>query len=178
MLSAEFFTMIKIILSKVYIAFYIQTIVIFVIACLLIKFLLKKQISVSAIWAALISYLYMVLVLTVLSRQPGSESAMRLIPFWSWREAFNNKYILYEIIDNIILFIPIGLLLSVLLHERRVFRSIMFAFLYTLILELLQYIFEVGLFEFDDIIAAMIGTFIGLQIVNVFGIVLKKRTEL
>ena len=77
-----------------------------------------------------------------------------LIPFWS----YGVKSLRMEILLNIILFIPVGLL-----APR--WKTVGLAAGYSLLIELAHLVNFRGLFEFDDVIHNALGTAIGVLIV-------------
>ena len=67
----------------------------------------------------LAAYLSFVLTITVFQRVPAQYYQYELIPFWSYRAVFKGSvWILEEIFWNIVLFIPIGAVLSVLFKAQ------------------------------------------------------------
>lgn len=65
---------------------------------------------------------------------------------------------------NIILFIPIGILLSVLISQKNAWFSIILSLILSAALEVTQLITHRGLFEFDDIIHNVLGAVIGVML--------------
>lgn len=111
----------------------------------------------------LIGFMFLVFTEAVLIRNSG-ELRYELVPFWSWRVAFrkwpltrSGREMLQQILLNIAVFIPIGLLLG-----RKVgWKSILIGMGYSLIIEITQLVMHRGLFEIDDIIHNTLGTVIG-----------------
>lgn len=67
-----------------------------------------------------------------------------------------------NLIANIIVFIPLGFLLPIIKENMRSFFRVVFvSFIIILGAESLQYIFNVGIFDVDDIILNMLGVMIG-----------------
>ena len=102
----------------------------------------------------LAGYLFLILAVTVLDRTPGPKMTYELIPFWS----YGVKSLRMEILLNIILFIPVGLL-----SPR--WKTVGLAAGYSMLIELAQLVSFRGLFEFDDVIHNALGTAIGVLIV-------------
>ena len=102
-----------------------------------------------------IVYSALVLWLTIGTRGIGSRDT-RMDLFWSYKEWFSGNWTIgWQILCNIALFIPFGLLCP--RHKRFLFLSI----LLSLVIELLQLFTFHGLFEFDDIMNNTIGVVIG-----------------
>ena len=85
-----------------------------------------------------------------------------LIPFWSYRDYFNgtDKTLLQQIIANVILFIPVGMLL----WKDKSWKAVLIGAGISITVELLQLITYRGLFEFDDIIHNTLGALIGIAL--------------
>jgi len=67
---------------------------------------------------------------------------------------------------NIVLFVPIGLLLSLLWKRRG--TVILTAVLFSAFLEVSQLVTRRGLFEFDDVIHNALGAVIGVLVYRIF----------
>ncbi len=103
----------------------------------------------------LIPYAFLVFAMTVLTRQqnPGMQYELHL--FWSYHTWASLKY---EIIANVIVFIPIGLLAGV----RFRWKGILIGFGLSVMIEIIQLVSHRGLFELDDILHNTIGAAIGV----------------
>ena len=66
-----------------------------------------------------------------------------------------------NLLGNIILFIPIPFVLAWYFKMNRFLPILFTGFLISLSIELLQYIFDVGVADIDDIILNTLGTFAG-----------------
>lgn len=97
---------------------------------------------------------------TVLCREPGTELIFKPL-FWelsrgAWR----------DIGLNILLFVPLGFLLG----DK---KGILFGFLLSVTIELVQLIFRLGFCEMDDVLNNTIGTVVGVGLFYI----LQKLTE-
>lgn len=111
------------------------------------------------VFSLLIGYMFLVLADTVLIRTAGSLR-YELLPFWSYRDYFNgtDTSLMKQIIANVIMFIPIGVLAGMLLGWKGIYIGACFS----VIIEVIQLITHRGLFEFDDIIHNSLGTIAGV----------------
>ncbi|MDO4537551.1 MAG: VanZ family protein [Coriobacteriales bacterium] len=126
----------------------------------------------------LVVYVGVTLWLTLLSRNPKQYSAAKLELFWSYREALEltkmglnitNASLLAEIILNVLLFVPLGALLPLLwpsrLEDAPIWKAALIvaaiALLGSAAIELSQWYFKLGLFEFDDLMDNTIGAVLG-----------------
>ena len=82
---------------------------------------------------------------------------INLIPFRYYNGTINH---LKEIIQNVIIFIPIGIYLKMLNKNNK--QVILYGFIFSLILEISQFIFKLGTCDITDIIANTFGTILGL----------------
>ena len=105
-------------------------------------------------------YSAVIVYMTLLNRKAVSRKFM-LIPFWSYRRFFEGEYFRSMIINNILLFIPLGTILS-RLRPRWSTAGILVVI--SVGIEILQYLLGRGLFETDDIISNSLGGLIGLTI--------------
>lgn len=96
------------------------------------------------------------------------ENSVNLKPFRTIKNylIYNNnlsKSIIFKnIIGNIILFVPFGILCPILITKRKKFLKILGgAFAFSLFIELVQMFFRIGSFDVDDIILNVSGGVIG-----------------
>lgn len=153
----------------------IKELLVFVVLFVLVTYVFvrlfkEKRIVLSQVFASELLFVFIMIVLasTVFTRTPNGMHTCKLIPFWSWLEAASgNLGYLEEIVLNIILFLPAGLLLPFVFHKKILLR---YAFLagvwFSFVIECSQLIFCRGLFEWDDMIDNSIGAMIGCIISN------------
>ena len=119
----------------------------------------------------LAAYILFILMETIIGRKTG-VGRVELVPFWSYSHPEHRV----EIILNYVLFIPFGFLLYLCFGERWGLKIVLIGFLLSATVELIQLIFNIGLFEFDDMIGNTIGCLIG-AVVGKATRELKKRIE-
>ena len=108
-----------------------------------------------------------IFVMTLFKRSAGSDYHFRLQPFESYYIAFaeGGIEVMLQIIINIAMFIPIGFLLPCCFKLYEKYRYVLItAVIASVLIELLQLIFKMGLFETDDVIDNVFGAMIGLGI--------------
>lgn len=107
-------------------------------------------------------YTALILWFTIILRIPGTTHQANLLPLWSWYHGFwlGNDEIRWQIYFNILLFVPFGFFLY-LSKARALGRNIRRGFLLTLFIEVCQYIFCLGLFEWDDLLHNTLGCALG-----------------
>ena len=116
----------------------------------------------------LAAYILFILMETILGRKAG-VGRVELVPFWS----YSHPELRMEIVLNYILFIPLGCLLYLCFGEKFGLRVVLAGFLISAMVELIQLLFNIGLFEFDD----MIGNTVGCLIGAVVGKLIRKKKK-
>lgn len=129
----------------------------------------------------LFSYeLSFILSLTLSGRENVIDDPWEIIPFASWVGVFLQKDIglLTQILANILLFIPLGFLLPCCFARCRRYRyTILSAAILSLVIELIQGIAQIGLFETDDIIHNTLGACIGAGMYAMIRYIRKSRMK-
>lgn len=125
----------------------------------------KKITKGMLIWfIVFVCYLVVVIGATMLSRGSGYKNAKIQALFYSYKEAWNSFKAREwrNIILNILLFVPLGVLLPMGLKRFKSFwKTYLAGFLLTLGIESLQLFLKKGIFELDDILNNTIGAMIG-----------------
>jgi len=80
--------------------------------------------------------------------------SLNLIPF------DRNGY--SEMICNVIIFVPLGLLLSINFGQISVWRKLAFIFVFSLVIEIIQFVTAIGVADLTDVITNTGGGLIGL----------------
>lgn len=99
--------------------------------------------------------------LTDLSAQLHNQShSLYLIPF-SQSGIVNHTIDWSEIMTNLIIFLPFGLLLSAI-SDLSIVKSVCFIFGFSLVIETLQFIFSLGAADVTDLLMNTLGGILGL----------------
>ena len=112
----------------------------------------------------LLIHFFIVVSITYLSREPGSRVGVNLKLFGTYSQynILENRYF----IENILLFIPFGILLPLLSSKfYEAIRCLGTGMLLSIIIEISQYLTKRGYFQIDDIITNIAGTLIGFVLV-------------
>ena len=107
----------------------------------------------------LVLYSAVIMYMTLLNRPTGARR-VNLHLFWSYRFFFKDIYVQQQALNNILLFIPIGAILSRL---RPRWNTAVFPFFISLGIEIIQFITARGLFELDDLVNNTLGGLVGLS---------------
>ncbi|MCQ2516588.1 MAG: VanZ family protein [Saccharofermentans sp.] len=117
-----------------------------------------KSVNVIGICGAIFG----VLLFTVLKRSfTIGNSSVELRPFYTFVMARKNEEYYRTFLMNMFLFYPVGLFLPFVLRKNNVRLTLLFAAGLSLMVELVQLIFHTGRCETDDLIANVLGCFIG-----------------
>lgn len=99
--------------------------------------------------------------------------SINLIPFYYDKET---TFHLKEIIENILIFIPLGLLLKMKdLSSQKIF---LLGFLLSFTYEFLQYIFSIGVSDITDIITNTIGAILGSLVYSILSHFIHNKSKL
>lgn len=121
---------------------------------------MKNIIGVCLVLAWFVVFVYV----TLIERTQSDMPMYNLQLFWCIREAWTTKNAMdwYFIVGNVSLFIPLGIILPLCFDRMRVWwRTVLFGFGFSLGIEIIQLVFRLGLFEFDDIFNNSFGTLLG-----------------
>lgn len=153
----------------------------FVIGILLLS-LTGKAMSIrrNASLFIIIEYAILVYCCTVLFRLPCKMDA-HLIPFRSYSCIFQGDgEFLHDILLNILVFFPFGFLFGLYLKNYEWHRLLLFASLFSISIEMAQYIFQKGVAETDDVIHNTLGCVLGYLCFKVARksthLIMKKKT--
>lgn len=139
---------------------------------------MKKKaftVTVFSVYCLLLIWL-VVFKLTLPGDELSSYRSVILIPF-SRPDPVSLSFELEEMVMNVIVFIPLGLYLSVLNMPKKIWARVLTGFAVSLIFESVQYIFEIGTTDITDLINNTVGTIIGVLLCYGLRKLLKEKTE-
>ncbi len=130
---------------------------------LFLVFLGRKR---GAKWSAgllLVEYAVLLLVLAVLTRKVHTFRTFDFTPFWSYQEIIRSgkDALLTQNIANVGAFIPIGLLLGCAFGWMKWWKALAIGGGFSLLIEVLQFVFKRGFSEFDDVFHNVLGCAFG-----------------
>ena len=102
--------------------------------------------------------------------------SINLIPFMGSVVA-NGRIYINEIIDNILVFIPIGIYICMLKEDWSILRKISVGFFISLGIEVLQFILAIGATDITDLLGNTLGGIIGIGVFYLFSKVFKNKTN-
>lgn len=116
---------------------------------------------------------------TLLFREAGSYHTYELELFWSYRLWIFGKNIALgmEILNNILLFFPLGFVLTDALKKCPFWAVLLISGAISCTIEFSQFYFKIGLFEFDDIFNNVLGALIGWGVFHILRSLRRKRRK-
>lgn len=111
----------------------------------------------------LAEYVFLLYCSTVIFRHISAVREYDFTPFWSYRAYFsgNNPQLLPENVMNVVVFIPVGALLSLSTRSMTWLRALLIGASLSVGIESLQFIFLRGFSEFDDVMHNSLGCVMG-----------------
>jgi glycopeptide antibiotics resistance protein len=129
----------------------------------------RERIRTAFLYGVFICYILLLIKILLLSRISHSEfRSINLIPFYSIKEyIFSNsatikKFAFGNVVGNIVIFIPLGTYLSLFKSDKRVITNLLFIFILSLFIEIIQWLLGIGASDIDDIILNCLGGLIGI----------------
>lgn len=124
--------------------------------------------STRGVWVCFLAYMGLLIYYLLFAERGYSASGYNIVPFeeikryLTYRETLGFKLVALNLGGNILGFSPLGFLLPVVsVKHRRAFRTILFCFLFSLLIEMIQMMTHVGCFDVDDIILNTAGGVVG-----------------
>ena len=135
----------------------------------------KTGLRYSAI-LLLVEYVFLIFCSTVIFRATGEISKYDFHPFWSYKAIQDGREnLLAENIMNVIVFIPVGLLLSIAFKQVTWWKALLIGCEISIIIETLQFFLMRGFSELDDVMHNTLGCLIGYGIMTILRIIFNTR---
>ena len=157
---------------------YVDIAVIILVWVLTLVFRKKKAVLYLMLAAYLILYSFLV----YFGRKPFNTRILHLDLFWSYRNAFDGLKIVKlgsarQILLNILVYIPLGLILSAIFRDSKhpILWPVLFGLGLSVITEVVQYITRYGIAEVDDIFDNGLGLGLGIVLFILTEKLLKRK---
>ncbi len=148
---------------------YIVTAIFFVVV--LMCFIAWKGFKKGVVYSSallLLQYVFVLYSSTFIFREPRKERKYNFQPFWNYNEIEEGDIVvLREILMNVAVFIPIGLLLGVIFSRLAWWKVVLLGSLISMFIEFSQFAFMRGFAETNDVIHNTLGCLIGYIIYKV-----------
>ncbi|MDF2544068.1 MAG: teicoplanin resistance protein VanZ [Herbinix sp.] len=140
---------------------------------------MKKQERIKTVFlfGIFICYVLLLMKILLLSRVSPMElfhnqrilfRSINLIPFHSIMEYLSGssdtlrRFAFGNVVGNIVIFIPLGIYLSLFKKDRRVLINLLFICLVSIFIEIIQWVLGIGVSDIDDIILNGLSGFLGI----------------
>ncbi len=137
----------------------------------------QERIKSVFLYGVFICYILMLVKILFLSRASLFElfdsertlfRSVNLIPFNSISEYISGgtanlkAFAFSNVIGNIIIFIPLGVYILLFKSDKRMYPTLFFIFIVSLFVEMIQWLFGIGVSDIDDIILNCFGGWLGV----------------
>ena len=138
----------------------------------------KKEVHVAAILLFFLYLLVLAYLLFFIEIRDATYHNINLVPFKTIRMLlsydFSSWYRISNLYGNIALLAPFGLLLPLIRYQRlSVFRILLYALLFSVSIEIIQYLTGLGEADIDDVILNVSGALIGYAVYRFLGAIFK-----
>ncbi|GMK41420.1 membrane protein, VanZ family [Paenibacillus sp. CCS19] len=152
----------------------------------------REQIQSVLLYGVFICYIFLLLKILFLSRVSIAElfdshrtfvRSINLIPFRSISEFLSGssanlaRFAFGNVVGNILIFIPIGVYLSVLKSNKRVLTNLSMILVMTLLVEIIQGLAGIGTADIDDILLNSLGGWIGILVYKLLLFTLREEKK-
>jgi len=129
----------------------------------------RERIKTVFLYVVFICYILLLIKILILSRISHLEHrSINLIPlhsiveYISGRSANIKAFAFSNVVGNIVIFIPLGTYLPLFKNDKRVITNLLFIFIVSLFVEIIQGLLGIGASDIDDIILNCLGGLIGI----------------
>ena len=102
--------------------------------------------------------------------------SINIIPFMG-SVIVNGRIYISEIINNIVVFIPVGIYVCMLKKDWPILKKISVGFFISLGIEVLQFVLSIGATDITDLIGNTFGGIVGILVFYLFSKVFKNKTN-
>lgn len=144
----------------------------------------RDRIKTVLLYGIFTCYIILLIKILLLSRVSSLasldlfESPTNLIPFHSILASISKSHVslrsfaMGNVIGNILIFIPMGIYLSLFKKDKRLLGNLIILVLISTIVELIQWILGIGVLDIDDVILNSIGGWLGILIYKILCFIL------
>jgi glycopeptide antibiotics resistance protein len=129
----------------------------------------RERIKTVFLYGVFICYILLLIKILFLSRISHLEHrSINLIPFYSIMEYIFGKsanikaFAFSNVVGNVVIFIPLGTYLSLFKNDKRVITNLLFLFIVSFFVEIIQGLLGIGASDIDDIILNCLGGLTGI----------------
>ncbi len=137
----------------------------------------RERIETVFLYGVFICYILLLIKILFLSRVSllelfnGQRTIVRsinLLPFHSIMEYISGssenlkRFAFGNVVGNVAIFVPFGIYLPLFKKDKRIITNLLFVFLVSLLVEIIQGFFGIGTSDIDDVILNCLGGWIGI----------------
>jgi glycopeptide antibiotics resistance protein len=129
----------------------------------------RERIKTVFLYGVFICYILLLIKILFLSRVSHPEDrSINIIPFYSIVEYITGDsaniraFAFGNVVGNIVIFIPLGTYLALLKKDKRIVNNLLFIFIVSLLVEIIQGALGIGASDIDDMILNCLGGLIGI----------------
>ncbi|WP_204596977.1 VanZ family protein [Clostridium pascui] len=129
----------------------------------------RERIKTVILYGVFICYILLLIKILFLSRISHSgPRSINLIPFYSIMEYVSSSsanikaFAFGNVVGNIVIFVPLGAYLLLFKNDKRAITNLLFIFIVSLFVEIIQGILGIGASDIDDIILNCLGGLSGI----------------
>lgn len=145
----------------------------------LVVFVVRKGFKTGLRYTAallLMEYIFLLFCSTIVCRVVDETIQYDFHPLWSYKAIQDGREdIFVENLMNIFVFIPVGLLLSVVFKQMKWWIALLIGCGISITIETLQFFLMRGFSEFDDVMHNTLGCLIGFGFMMILRIIFKTR---
>lgn len=152
----------------------------------------RERIETVFLYGVFICYILFLFKLLFLSRvslldlfnsQRALDRSINIIPFYSIKEYISSniatikKFAFSNLVGNIVIFIPLGTYLSLFKNNKRIITNLLFIFIVSLFVEIIQGLLGIGTSDIDDIILNSLGGLVGILVYKFLVFILRDEKK-
>lgn len=138
------------------------------------------RIGMVVVWVVAAVYLVLLLKLLLLSRAPGSERSLNLIPFASIANylfsglSTVHRFAAANVLGNVAAFVPFGAYLPLIRRRTGIGANLLIVIGTSVVVEVVQGVFGLGASDIDDVILNTLGGLIGILVLTLLRVLLRR----
>lgn len=152
----------------------------------------RERIETVFLYGVFICYILFLFKLLFLSRvslldlfnsQRALDRSINIIPFYSIKEYISSniatikKFAFSNLVGNIVIFIPLGTYSSLFKNNKRIITNLLFIFIVSLFVEIIQGLLGIGTSDIDDIILNSLGGLVGILVYKFLVFILRDEKK-
>jgi len=136
---------------------------------------MEKRNRILDVFLYIVFGFYLILLFAILFRTAHQIRSINIIPFRSIVSFMTGSdfingtesneilraFAFSNIVGNIVIFIPMGIYITLLTCNSKIVKTVLCVFLFSLAVEMVQFVFKLGIGDIDDVILNVLGGFIG-----------------